>query len=245
MQSKLRGYKGRGVVLHTIKYGDNSMVAHVLTDQKGRQSYMVQGIRSTKGRGSKSALFQPFFALEFEGLESPRGDMHRFKEVSSGILLRRTPFDIRRSTMALFCAEVIYRLVHDGESNPELFEFVWGSVEALDSIEEGAANFHLWFLANLSRQLGFMPSGEWHEGWWFDITAGEYCLSRPTHKMVIDPNEAQLLDKLMQCDVMSLGNITLNRQHRVAMLDSLLKYYGFHLDAVYTIQSLNILREIF
>ena len=58
------------------------MVVYLLTDAGGRRSYMVQGVRSRNGRGSKLALFQPMFPVEFEGLESPRQQMHRFKEVT-------------------------------------------------------------------------------------------------------------------------------------------------------------------
>ena len=78
----MKTYKGRGIVLHTLKYGDSSMVVYLLTDAGGRRSYMVQGVRSRNGRGSKLALFQPMFPVEFEGLESPRQQMHRFKEVT-------------------------------------------------------------------------------------------------------------------------------------------------------------------
>ena len=154
----MKSYKARGVVLHTLKYGDSSMVVYLLTDVGGRRSYMVQGVRSTRGRGSKLALFQPMFAVEFEGLESPRRQMDSFREVRSGAVLRSVPFDVRKSTIALFMAEVLYRLVRESEPNGPLFDFVWGSVGALDAMEEGVTNFHLWFLANLSRFLGFYPA---------------------------------------------------------------------------------------
>ena len=61
----MKSYKGRGIVLHTLKYGDSSMVAYLLTDIGGRRSYMVQGVRSRSGRGSKLALFQPMDKLDF------------------------------------------------------------------------------------------------------------------------------------------------------------------------------------
>ena len=37
----MKGYKGRGVVLHTLKDGDSSMVVYLLTDVGGRRSYMA------------------------------------------------------------------------------------------------------------------------------------------------------------------------------------------------------------
>ena len=139
----MKSYKGRGIVLHTLKYGDSSMVAYLLTDIGGRRSYMVQGVRSRSGRGSKLALFQPMFPVEFEGLESPRQQMDRFKEVRAGFVLQSLPFDVRKSTMALFMAEVLYRLVRESEPNEPLFDFVWGSAEALDAMDDGVSNFHL------------------------------------------------------------------------------------------------------
>ena len=108
MPGTLKTYKARGIVLNSLKYGDSAMVVHLLTDALGRQSYMVQGVRSSRGRGSKLALFQPMFALEFEGLTSSRQQMHRFREVQSGIVLQRMPFDVRRSTIALFMACLLY-----------------------------------------------------------------------------------------------------------------------------------------
>ena len=43
MGQAMKGYKARGVVLSTVKYGDSGMVVQMLTDRYGRQSYMVQG----------------------------------------------------------------------------------------------------------------------------------------------------------------------------------------------------------
>lgn len=107
----MRTYKARGVVLHTIKYGDSSMVAYLFTDLYGRMNYMIQGVHSSRGRGNKAALFQPMFLVEFEGIEQPQARMHRMKEVRSLTPLSSLPFDVRKSTISLFMAEVLYRLI--------------------------------------------------------------------------------------------------------------------------------------
>ena len=74
---QMKSYKARGIVLHTLRYGENSMVVFMLTDSLGRQNYMVQGVKGGKSRGNKAALFQPMFVLEFEGYESSKMQMHR------------------------------------------------------------------------------------------------------------------------------------------------------------------------
>ena len=208
------------------------MVVHLLTDALGRQSYMVQGVRSSRGRGSKLALFQPMFALEFEGLTSSRQQMHRFREVQSGIVLQRMPFDVRRSTIALFMAEVLCRLVKESEPDSQLFDFVWESIGALDSMEEGVANFHLWFLVNLSRFLGFYPGNEYMPGAWFDACEGSYTVQKPPHATVMTPENARLMNDFVECDVRCLAEIGLNRTQRSAFLEALLAYYGYHLDVL-------------
>lgn len=242
----MKTYKGRAVVLHTLKYGDTSMVVYLLTDTGGRRSYLVQGVRSHKGRGSKLALFQPMFPVEFEALTSSRQQLDRFKEVRGGFVLQSLPFDVRKSTMALFMAEVLYRLVREwDEPNEALFDFVWNCVGALDSMDEGVANFHLWFLANLSRFLGFYPGNDYTTGDFFDIREGRYTKIRPAHVGFMTRACSGMLHDLLACDVRSLAGIGLNRNERVEFLNALLAYLGYHLDAIDSVQSVRILREVF
>ncbi len=241
----MKRYTARGVVLSTLKYGDKGMVAHLLTSTHGRRSYMVQGLGSRRGHGSKQALFQPMFALEFEGLESPRMQMHRFGEVHSGIVLRSTPFDVKKSAIAMFMAETLYRLVRESEANPMLFDFVWGSVEALDEASEGVANFHLWFLSNLCRFLGFSPGNDYSPDAWFDIAEGCFTPERPLREHAMSQDNALILHDMLECDVRYLGEIGLNRTQRVDFLSALMNYYNYHFDVINSVQSIRILREVF
>ena len=242
--SAIKRYTARGVVLGTIKYGDKGVVVQMLTSSHGRQSYMVQGLGSRRGH-SKLALFQPLFALEFEGLESPRMQMHRLDEVHNGIVLQSTPFDIKKSTIALFMAEVLHRLVKESEANELLFDFVWGSIEALDAATEGVANFHLWFLSHLCRLLGFSPGNEYMPDAWFNIAEGLYTLQEPPREYRISQENALILRDMLECDVRYIAEIGLNRHQRVEFLSALVRYYGYHLDTINSVQSIRILQEVF
>ena len=221
------------------------MIVQLLTDTAGRRSYMVQGVRSRSGHGSKLALFQPAFPVEFEGLESPRMELDRFKEVRSGFLLQNLPFDLRKSTIALFTAEVLHRLVQESEPNEPLFEFVWNSIGALDALDAGVANFHLWFLAHLSRLLGFSPGNSYTKGDRFDLREGLFTPFPSVAGMEFSPENARLLNDFLQCDVRCLGEIGMNRTERVGFLQALLAYYAYHLDAIRAVQSVQILQEVF
>jgi DNA repair protein RecO (recombination protein O) len=240
----MKSYKARGVVLGTLKYGEKGVIVHILTDVCGRQSYMVQGVRPT-AKGSKMALLQPMFAVEFEGLTSSKMSMHRMKDLVPGMVLQTTPFDVRKSTMALLMAEVLYRLVRESEPGSELFDFVWGSVAALDVLEEGIANFHLWFLANLSRPLGFSPDNEYTDGAWLDIRDGHFTPHALIPSAALTPENARILHDMLECDVRYLGEIGLNRVERASFLEAMLKYYSYHLDAINNVESLRIMKEVF
>ena len=240
----MKSYKARGIVLGTLKYGEKGIIVHMLTDLHGRQSYMLQGVKPT-AKGSRMALLQPMFAVEFEGFSSTKMSMHRLRDLVPGMVLQSSPFDVRKSTMSLFMAEVLYRLVKDNEPSESLFDFVWGSVAALDALEEGVANFHLWFLANLSRPLGFSPDNEYRDGAWLDIRDGHYTHTPLLPSLALDAENARLLHDMLECDVRYLGEIGLNRTQRVAFLESMLKYYAYHLESIKAVESIRILREVF
>lgn len=241
----MKQYKARGVVLGTIKYGDTSLVAHILTDVAGRRSYMVQGLGSKNGKSSRGALFQPMFLVEFVGLESSRTQMDRMKDVALSTPLHSIPFDVCKSTVAMFMAEVLYRLIKEVEENSPLFEFVWQSVVELDMMKGGEHNFHLWFLVGLSRYLGFFPAGEWSEGAVFDIESGQFVGTPPRGGLFFNADNSLLLWQLMQIEPNELGSLKMSRRQRADFIESLMAYFGYHLDTFSTIKSLRILSEVF
>lgn len=241
----MKNYKARGVVLNTIKYGESSVVVNMLTDAFGRQSYIVQGLGSSRGRSSKMAHFQPLSALQFEGLITPKSELHRLREVQSGLRLSTLRYDIRKSTIALFMAEVVYRLVGESERNNELFDFVWNSIEALDSLEEGVANFHLWFLANISHHLGFAPHTDFEEGMIFDMREGRFTYDITLHSDVMSVENAALLHTLLTADFGELARLPLNRNERRQILSEMVKYYSLHLESICNVKSIAILQEVF
>ena len=244
----MNSYKTEGIVLHTIKYGDSSIIAYLYTELYGRQSYIIQGVgksSSRRGKSSKAPLFQPMFPLELVGLSSNKMELHRVREVRLSEPLTSLPFDIAKSTIALFMAEVIYRLVKEEQPDGNLFQYIRSSVVALDSATEGVANFHLRFLAGLSRYLGFYPTNNYNAGDWFDIPEGCFTPIQPMHGLHFSQSDTALLDKMLNTPLTEIGSIRLSRTERSAFLNALLLYYGFHLDTINQVKSLKILSEIF
>ena len=241
----MRTYKARGIVLHTSKYGDSSAIAYLFTDVLGRMSYMVQGIRSKRGRGNKAALLQPMFLVEFEGVEQPHAQMHRIREMRSLRPLMSVPFDVRKSTISMFMAEVLYRLIREVEANKPLFDFLCEAVLKLDAMREGIANYHLWFLVRLSAYLGFYPGNEYIENGCFDIRGGLFTPSMPAHRIGMNEACARLLGTLMECEADALAEIPLSRARRTEFMEAMLSFFGYHFDSIHSVRSISILREVF
>lgn len=221
------------------------MIAYLLTDLRGRETYMIQGVRSSRSKGNKAAFFQPMFLLEFEGVLSPHAQMHRMKEVQNLIPLRNIVFDVRKSTISLFMAEVIYRMIREEEANPPLFDFICSATQALEQMEEGVSNFHLWFLVQFSAYLGFYPGNEYTPGSYFNIQSGLFCPSMPAHMNAMKPDTATILGELMSCEANELGRLQMSYNDRQKFLESLLSFFSFHFDSIHSVQSLKILREVF
>ncbi|MFI3266059.1 MAG: DNA repair protein RecO, partial [Rikenellaceae bacterium] len=244
-------YKASGVVLHTIKYGDNSLIAYIYTDLYGRLSYLVRGVSGSgrRTRGNKAALLQPMSVIEFEGYQNRHSQLHSMRDVRNKLVLKSLPFDLSKSAISLFMAEVLYRLVREETPNQPLFDFVSSSVEALDMVDTkdrtSIANFHLWFLVQLSRFLGFYPSGEYSLGDVFDIREGVFCSGLPFHGTYMCEPSAMILNQMMNVEPQGLAEVKLSGEKRNQFVGDLLNFIGFHFDMVHNINSLKILQEVF
>lgn len=237
----MQTYKARAIVLRTVKYSENALVVTALTSSHGRQSYFIQGVRSSKGHGSKLALYQPLSAIEFEGIITSQGDLHRMKDVHSSFI---STYDIRKSTISLFIAETLYRLIQESEKNEEFFEFMWESVKYLTTTRNFTSNFHLWFLSALGRYIGFPPGNDWEEGMWFDMKDGTFQTIRPLHDYVMDSEKSRIFYSFLKNTQFGEG-IPMTGNQRSIMLQTIIEYYSLHLEGVKKIESVEILKQVF
>ena len=98
--------KTKGIVLHTLKYNDTSIIVDMYTELSGRTSFLVPVPRSRKA-AVKSVLFQPLSFIEFEADYRPNATLYRVKEAKSFYPFTSIPYDPYKSSMALFLAESV------------------------------------------------------------------------------------------------------------------------------------------
>ena len=82
--------KTQGIVLHSLKYKDTSIIVDIYTEVSGRASFLVPVSRSRKA-AVKSVLFQPLSLVELEADFRPNTTIYKVKEAKSLYPLPRFP----------------------------------------------------------------------------------------------------------------------------------------------------------
>ncbi|HLP19156.1 MAG TPA: DNA repair protein RecO [Chitinophagales bacterium] len=235
-------HKTRGIVLHTIKYSETSVIAKIYTEKLGLQSYIVKGVRAAKSK-SKAAMLQPLTLLEMEVSHRENKGLQYIKEFTRSFIYQSIPFDTLKSTISFFLLEVITKAIREHEPNEEMFEFIYESFCALDKEEKLNPDFHLVFLIQLSRYLGFAPHGNYSDyDCFFEMSEGVFIAEQSTLNMM-NQAESRLLSDLMQENLFANNNLKITRAERKQMMRNLLTYYQLHLEN-FSLKSPEILEEI-
>jgi DNA repair protein RecO (recombination protein O) len=237
-------FKTRGIVLHSLKMGDSSLIVTVYTEKFGRISCIVHATKGIKAK-NKSVLMQPLFLLEMEIYYKKSREVQRIKEVVLTNPYLTVPFDIKKSSQVLFLAEVLCKILREEESNISLFDFIESSLLFFDAMNEGFVNFHIWFLSYLTEFIGIFPHlGDGKTGW-FDMKQGVISENLPTHPFYMNTEITECFKKIITLNISDLCKFHLQQKHRNLLLYSLLDYYRIHFETVGNIKSLAVLKEIF
>lgn len=237
--------KSSAIVLHTIKYNDESIITNLLTQECGCVGMLVRISRS-KRAAVRHTLFQPLSVLNVEWDEKPKANLQRPKSVQSILPFSSIPYDPYKSAIALFLSEFLYYAVRSEPESKYFFEYVLRSIEWLDTCTTGYANFHLVFLFRMTRFLGFMPNvEEAREGSFFDLRASCFVPAQPLHPDFLTPKDAAIVPKLLRMRYDNMRFFRFNGLERSRLLEYINTYYRLHLPNFPELKSLPILKELF
>lgn len=224
-----------GIVLHAIKYKEKSLIVKIYTFDFGLRSYIINGVRQTKS--TKVALYQPLTILDMVVYEKATTSIQRVSEAKIHSSSLASQYDIVRTTLKLFIAEVLSKLLNnETEPDAELFQFLRNSIHYLNRKQLSIENFHIIFLVKLCGFLGFDFEAANAE---FDIKTNRKLVS----KQLLDIQELLLLDKMCQNDFeeeYKLSSLT-----RGKLINFLLQYYETHVYSFGRINSLQVFKEVF
>lgn len=236
--------KTRGIFLRAVKYSETSLIANIYTESFGRQTFIINGIRS-KNSAVKASVFQPLYILDLEVYFNPGREMHRIKNARLAYPYTSLPFDIRKSTQVLFLAEVLYKCLKEEEPNQPLFDFLYFALTLLDIADSGISNFHIWFLFKLTRYLGINPNGDQSEiSNFFDLESASFVSHEPTHNQFTDKHLTTLFARLFNAENIDFEHLDYSHNERKLVLDKLLDFYHIHFGNLGEIKSLDVLKEV-
>jgi len=171
--------KSRGIVLHSTRYSDSSVIVNVFTQQAGRVAYMVRGMNRGK-KVMRNALFQPLMILDLEGTHTASREVQQLKNCTLAYIPSSISFSMSKSSVVIFLAEVLNAALHEDIPDERLYEFIESAVIYLDKCNGGFANFHIMFLVKLTPFLGFGPTvPEEEQSPVFDMTNGVFSQVPP------------------------------------------------------------------
>lgn len=237
-------HKTRGIVFHTTDFSETSIIAKMYTELFGVQTYMVNSVRK-KNAKTRSNIFQPLSLVEMVVYHKERGGIQRVSEIRNSPQYKSIPFDIFKSSIVLFLNEVLYRSVKEEDANPDLFEFLFSSLQVLDLQPQTGSSFHLLFLLRLTKFLGFYPNGRYTAAApVFDLQEGIYRNVHPPHPFYLDAKLAEKFDELIGAGTDLSADPSMTGDERRVLIERLLEYYRHHIDGFGEVQSHKVLEEV-
>lgn len=241
-------HKTKGIVLRSIKYGETSLVVTIFTGMFGIQTYMVNGVRSSKRSAAKAGHFQPTAILDLVVYHSDNNSMQRIKEFSWGHLYAKLLSDVIKNSIGVFMAELLYKCLKQPEANADLYGFCEESFIQLDLADKTVtANFALFFTLHLAHFFGFRIIDNYDKthNAVLDIQDGLFIDHLPGHPHFIDGHQAEITAQLLKVmQPAELDQFNLNRETRRSLLLKYLDYYALHIPDFGQMKTLVVLHEV-
>lgn len=236
--------KTRAIVLHSIKYGDNSLIVKMLTEESGLQSFMVKNVFGKKSK-MKAALFQNMTLLDIVS-ESGNGSLSFIKELSLAHYYKDITTNIKKSTIIFFISELLSKTITESETDTALFDFIFNAMIWLDEAENNYVNFPIFFAIRLSAYLGFFPNIDtYSEGSCFDLLDGNFK-KKQNDIYQMEPELSRTFYKISSSHRLTdLETHRLSLKERRKLLEHIATYYKLHVEDMRELGSFEILKTVF
>ena len=235
----------KAIVLHKIKYSDSKTIVHAYTLNFGRISLMINHSAKNKQTKIKNYL-QPLAIIEIELYYKKSREIHTIKNVHNVHPFRSIPYDIKKTTQALFLAEILTKTLKEEVSDIDLFNFVSKAILFLDDMKHNSTLFHVKFMMQLTTHLGFAPTGNYTvEDVYFDLAEGCFKKQVPVHTLYMDKENSKAWYDLLLIPFEQLQDIKFNKNIKSSLLENVIRYYQLHLLNNKEINSYPILKNLF
>lgn len=230
------------IILGTIEVKNNNNIVKMFTQDYGLVSvYLASG---TKKKSARNAVLQPLSICQVVYSNNKNTSIPKLKEANIETPLLSIQMDIYKSAIALFLSDFL-QMVLPKDQEDGLFDFLCNSIKIFNEIEDGKINYHLTFLLKISKWLGIQPTLNKERNNFFDLKEGLFLIGTPNHPYYLSSAETQIFAQFLHSNWSNIGCIKLTGTQRRKLLNSLIKYYTFHISGFRKPKSLTILEEVF
>lgn len=233
----------KAIVLSSLKYGDTSLIVRAFTASNGLKSYLLKGVLASKRGKLKTAYFQPLMQLELVVNHKNKGTLERINEAKVSFPYCSLHTDIYKNAISLFLSEMLGASILEEEQNEGLFNFIEASLQWLDTHDQNA-NFHLFFLIELTKYLGFYPDITYVNAPYFDLVEGGF-IETPSLHPTVHGNQLSYFKAFLGTNFDAIHTIRMSKADRHELLQYLILYFEVHLHGFRKPRSLAILNEVF
>ena len=233
----------KAIVLTSLKYGDTSLIVKAFTHSDGLKSYLLKGVLASKKGKLKAAYFQPLTQLELTASHKNKGTLETIREVKIVNPYKTLHSDIIKNSLVLFLAEMLSNSIQEEQQDASLYNYLEYSLQWLDNNEK-IANFHLLFLLNLTKFLGFYPEESEGINGYFDLQEGQFIKSPSLNPLIENENTIEF-KKLLGINFDALKGIKIAKGNRESLLKSVILYFELHLHGFRKPKSLAVLNAVF
>ncbi|MDH3322341.1 MAG: DNA repair protein RecO [Flavobacteriaceae bacterium] len=232
----------KAIVLTSLKFGETDLIVKCFTEE-GVKTYLLKRILKSKSKKVNIAYFQPLTQLKITAVHNNKGHLNSIREARISYLYGSVHSNVYKQSIALFLAEVLSYSLQEEEKNPTLFQYIETAFIWLDS-HDITANFHILFLLNLTKYLGFYPELKDKNARYFDLSEGYFTNIKPLNSFV-SGEKLILFKSIIGINFDVIERLQLNAKSRTMVLDMILEYYELHLPGFKKPKSLHVLKEVF
>lgn len=232
----------RAIVLSKLRYNDHDLIVKCYTQKFGIKSYLLRNVLKSKKGKIKPAYFQLFSLIEIEADHKEHRALQYIREVKIYDKTDSIHTNVIKSSIVLFLAEITSYILKEEEPNTELYNYLETSIKWFE-VHDTYANFHLLFLIEITKYLGFYPELKMDSshfdllnGKFQDHESGIYCVSG---------EKITLLKTLLGIKFDGNKKLQMSVYQKRELLDMILLYFKLHLDGFYEPKSLAVLNQVF
>ena len=235
--------KTQAIVLAKLKYRDSDLIVKCYTKELGVVSFLLRGVLKNKKGSSKIAYFQLLSQRQLTINYKANRSLQNLNEVRINHLYSSLHTHVLKAAIVMFLAEVLNSTLQEEEQNETLYSYLETTLLWVDE-QADFSNFHLLFLLNLTKYLGFYPDIRERELDHFNLVEGKFQV-RSELRNTISGTDVNLLKTLLETTFGTLQGVKINGKQRQSFLNMILLYFELHLGSFRSPKSLKIFNQVF